>query len=84
MKCDSNIGLGARHIALLRRIVEAQEMSFPSCSKLLRELETAGFIFISRSDLYVFGDNSVNVRSALDGENFLDEIDASENMGIRC
>ena len=67
--------LTARHITLLRRIVEAQELVFPKCGKLLGDLEEAGFIFIKDIGLQCFGDYSVKAVSGLEGEDFLRSLD---------
>lgn len=71
--------LGARHVALLRKIVEEQELVFPSCGKLLDALHKAGFIFVHESSGAMWGDKSVKVRSAIAGEDYLEEVDSAPN-----
>lgn len=74
---NEGVQLGAKHIKLLRQIVADQEIVFASTKKALEDLHDAGFIFIRESDQSIFGDKSVTVRSALRGEEFLEEIDGS-------
>jgi hypothetical protein len=63
-------------ISLLEKVVAQQVILFPGRGKNLDALEDAGFVYITPSNkLAVFGDRSIEVKSTLDGEDFLENMD---------
>ena len=73
--------LDKRQENLLRQVVQ-DTLELSGVGKTLQKLWDAGFVFVRASPDACFGDKSVTVISSLTGENYLDDLDLSEELNF--
>ena len=73
--------LDKRQENLLRQVVQ-DTLELPGIGKTLQKLWDAGLVFVRKSPNYCFGDKSVTVISSLAGEDYLDDLDLSEDLNF--
>jgi hypothetical protein len=73
--------LDKRSETLLRRVIE-DNLVLPGVGKTLQKLWDCGFVFVRMSTDACFGDKSVTVISSLAGEDYILDIDSSEELNF--